>query len=402
MTTKSEQHGPAPQAVREGIPWYVFGIANLVVVVILSLVFWWLLADPEWSPFGLYPQPITAALFWVILVTVFIGFNLEFAGFGGLKQPWRGLAAIAVICVLAVAIMLAVALGWGYFDPTFAASRDGGLGYQTASLFVLFGFLVFVMAVINWGHWPWSSLGLRQPWVGIGEIALMTIPTFILFAFFALPDLTVFAEPGRHIMDVNTVIGFFYSIVVSVLVTGLLLENWPWRLAQSGGRVALASTVGNLVLGTVLYFALLAIAKAIMGSADVAALGPAIGVMAAQVGVCWAFWMILWANAFGNAPTSFGAAANYAIRIAVTLVLGVLTFVGYSYWIAGSMLHEPVLVGSLHGNALGFIDWMVMFTLFYVVCLGSFGLPRPVSETPAGTPAAQESLPGTAGTAHSA
>jgi amino acid transporter, AAT family len=381
VATIEADDGLSHRSAQRSISWYTFGIANLVIIVILSLAFWWFLADPKWSPFHLYPQPITAALFWAILVTVFVGFNLEFAGFGKLRQPVKGIAAILVICVIAVAFMLAIAYGWGHFDPAFAASRAGGLGYQTGSLFVLFGFLIYVMAVINWGHWPWSSLKISQPWVGIGDIALMTIPTFLLFAFFVLPDLGSFARPGRDIMNVNTAIGFFYSIVVAVLITGLLMENWPWRLAGPGGRTALAATVGNLALGTVLYFALLAIAKAIIGSQDVTALGPAVGSMAAQLGVCWAFWMILWSNAFGNAPIGMSAVARYAARFIITLALGIGTFVLYFYVLAGSVLHEPPLVGSLHGNALGFIDWMVMFTLFYVVCLGSVGLPRPAAAT---------------------
>ncbi|GEL27146.1 hypothetical protein PSU4_61000 [Pseudonocardia sulfidoxydans NBRC 16205] len=382
-----ESESERSSAVRRGLPWYAFGLANLAVILVLSLAFWWLLADPQWSPLGLYPQPITAALFWVILVTVFVGFNLEFAGFGRLKQPVRGVAAIAVIIVVAVLILIIFARGWGTFDPAFAAGREGGLGYQTASLFVLFGFLIFVMAVINWGHWPWSAVGLKQPWLGIAEIGVMTIPTFILFAFFALPGLASWAQPGHVIMEVNTTIGFFYSIVVSVIITGLLTENWPWRLAGPGGRTALASTIGNLVLGTVLYFILLGIAHLIMSPADIAALGSGVGVMAAEIGVCWAFWMILWANAFGNWPTKFTPVVNYVVRIVVTFVLGVLTFAVYSYWAAQNVLHEPQLVGSVYGNALGFIDWMVMFTLFYVVCLGSFGLPA----MKAGAPAAAES-----------
>jgi AAT family amino acid transporter len=40
-----------------------------------------------------------------------------------------------------------------------------------------------------------------------------------------------------------------------------------------------------------------------------------------------------------------------------------------------------VVAGVLHGNALGFIDWLVLWTLFYVVGFQSFGLGRaPVDE----------------------
>lgn len=370
---RTDRLGPA----RDGLPWWVVGLANLAVVVVLSLVSWWLVVDPEWSSFGLYPQPFTATLFWVILYVIFLGFCLEFVGFERLRQPWRGIAVVVASIVLGVATTIVIAYGYGTFDPAFAAQREGGAGYQTASLFVLFGFLFFVMVVVNWDHWPWKQLGLRQPWVGIGDIVLMLLPTSILYAFFVMPTSASWADPGTQIMSISTVIGYFYSIIVSILITGLMLENWPWRLAGRGGRVALAATVGNLVVGTVLYFALKSLAELLAGPEAVAQLGSSVGVLAAQLGVCWAFWMIMWANGFGNHPVKGSLARRGVVRIVVTLALGISTYLLYFLVIAGGLLHEPVLAGALHGNALGFMDWAIMWTLFYVVCCGSFGLPAP-------------------------
>ncbi|MGB0091694.1 MAG: hypothetical protein WBP81_04075 [Solirubrobacteraceae bacterium] len=45
------------------------------------------------------------------------------------------------------------------------------------------------------------------------------------------------------------------------------------------------------------------------------------------------------------------------------------------------MLHEPVVAGSLHGNALGFMGWFALITLPYVVGFGSYGVPRPLVQT---------------------
>ena len=139
--------------------------------------------------------------------------------------------------------------------------------------------------------------------------------------------------------------------------------------------MAAASLVGNFALGTVIYFVLLAIVKLIIGAQTVEQIGAAITSIPAQLGVCWVFWMVLWANAFSNKPTGHSAGVNYIVRIAVTLVLGIGTFVLYYYVVAGTILHEPVVAGALHGNALGWMDWMVLWILFYVVGLGSFGLP---------------------------
>jgi AAT family amino acid transporter len=105
--------------------------------------------------------------------------------------------------------------------------------------------------------------------------------------------------------------------------------------------------------------------------------------------------MIMWQNGFGNRGFGRSAAAVAATRVAITFVLGVGSFLGYYYGFAGSVLHEPVVVGSLHGNALGFFDWLVLWTLFYVVGLESFGLVRrpaavaaPATATPSVPPPA--------------
>jgi len=42
------------------------------------------------------------------------------------------------------------------------------------------------------------------------------------------------------------------------------------------------------------------------------------------------------------------------------------------------------VVGSLHRNALGFIDWFALIVLLYVVAFDSYGLPRSANEA-AGT-----------------
>lgn len=372
---------PAKAPAPPGRGWLLLGLAQLAVVTVLAVGSWWLLADPTTSPFSLYPLPFNAALFWAILFVVFVGFNMEFHAFAGLRQPVRGLVVIASTAVFAVAFTWLLGVGFGSLAPDFAAGRAGGLGWFTGALFVLFGFFTYVMVVVNWGHWPWVDLGLRQPLVGLCEIAFMLLPTLGLYLVIGLPAISGASPAGSSLMTLNTVLGWFYSIIVVTLLTGLSTDNWPWRLAGGGGRTALAATVGNIVLGSVFYAALLALAKAILGPGTVTELGDGIHQFPAQIGVCWAFWMIFWSNAFGNRPTHLSDGVNIAVRVALTFTLGVATFVGYYYVVAQHVLHEPVVAGSLHGNALGFLDWMVLWTLFYVVALGAYGLVRqPESE----------------------
>lgn len=377
LQTERSRSGQGNDVVQPGAPrdrWVAFGVANLAVVVGLSLAGWALLADPVTSPWSFYPMPFNAALFWAILFVVFIGFNAEFAGFNRLAQPWRGLAIVGATVLFAVAVTAILARGVGSIDPDFAADRAGGVGYFTGALFVLFGFGTFVMAVLNWQHWPWPQLGLKQPAIGLAEIAAVAGPTMLVYFVLGLPAVT--QAEAHPLMSVDTVLGWFYSIIVAVLLTGQTLDNWPWRLAGSPGRVALLAVVGNVLVGTVFYIVAVPFVTALLGSTTADALGAGIHQFPAQFGVCWAFWIIFWANAFGNRPTELGWAANYAARVAITFGLGVATFVFYYRFAAEHILHEPAVAPGISGNALGFMDWMVLITLFYVIAFESLGLRR--------------------------
>lgn len=357
--------------------WWRHGVANLVIVLVITFAGWYLLADPKTSPLDVYPLPFNAALFWALLFVVWSGFNLEFFGFDRLAQPLRGIAVVAAAAVFAIAVTYGLAAGLGHFDPDFAASRVGGMGYFTGALFVLFGFSTWVLVVVNWDHWPWTDLGMKQPMVGLCEIAFLFPSTTVLYVVLGIPSVSETLRSGSALLGVDTLLGWYYSIIVAIVLTGLTMANWPWRLAGTRRRVALVASVGNIVLGTVLYAALLAVCKVIIGSDTVAELEGVIHQYPAQLGVCWVAWMIMWGKAFGNKPTGLGEAANLVARAAITFALALGTFVLYYYIVADHLLHEPAVAGGLHGNALGFMDWFALVTLLYVVGFESYGLLKP-------------------------
>jgi len=360
--------------------WWSYGLANLVIVLIATLVGWYLLNDPLTSPLDVYPLPFNAALFWALLFVVWSGFNLEFAGFTRLAQPLRGIAITAATAVFAIVMTYGLAEGIGYFYPVFGASRDGGTGYFAGALFVLFGFSTWVLVVVNWAHWPWTDLGLKQPLVGLCEIAFLFLPTTLLWLVLGIPAVSETIRSGSALIGVDTLLGWYYSIIVAIVLTGLTLDNFPWRLAGSRARIALSSLIGNVILGTVLYFALLGVCKLLIGAGTVAELGGVIHQFPSQLGVCWVAWMILWANAFGNKPTGLGDLANLLARVVITFGLALLTFVLYYYVLAEHVLHEPAVAGSLSGNALGFMDWFALIALLYVVGFESYGLRKPPTD----------------------
>ena len=372
--TSSAPPGPAPGRDERTLPWWAFGLANNIVIAVAAVLLWWLLIDPQWSPVGSYPQPFNAALFWAIIATVWVAFNCGWTGPARLPQPVRGLVGIVVVLAIAAAVVALLAYGWARIDPSFAASRAKGAGFGTGQLIVLFAFFFYVTAVVNWNQWPWAER-LSPPWAGLAEIGILVLPTLVFFGVFAVPSLATWGNPSTALMSTDTLTGWFYSCIVAVVVTGLLWDNLPWALVRSRAGTAVFSLVGNFVLGTVIYFGTLAVAKLLMGPANVAALGDGVTSYAAEFGVCWVFWMIAWANVFGNRPTHLGRAANLVVRTVVTLVLAVATFLLYYFVVAGSVLHEPAAGATLHGDALGFMNFGVLVMLFYVLFLGSYGLP---------------------------
>jgi AAT family amino acid transporter len=209
MTESNQTSNRDSQPYR--LPWYLFGLANLAIVLSFSLVFWYLLIDPVVSPVGLYPEPFLVVLFWSILSVVFLGFNLEFYGFEKLRQPLRGIVLIGTAITLAIAITALLTLGLGWYNPSFSASRPEGLGFVSAELYVLIGFFTYLSLVINWGHWPWKHLGLRQPWLGITEILSTTALTLIIYIVLVLPNIAIWAEAGNNVLELTTTIGWFYS-----------------------------------------------------------------------------------------------------------------------------------------------------------------------------------------------
>lgn len=86
--------------------------------------------------------------------------------------------------------------------------------------------------------------------------------------------------------------------------------------------------------------------------------------------------MIFWQNCFANKPDGLSMAARFAVRSAITAVLGVGTFLAYYFFLADKVLHEPAVVGDINGNALGWWNWVVIWTLPYVLGLQSWGLPQ--------------------------
>lgn len=373
----------APPAAIAGprAPRYaVTAIASGAIVLGLSILSWWLLIDPEWGLLPVYGNTANAFIFWALFFVVCLGFNLECWGFHRLPQPLRGAVFALVVALLALAVTTGLALVWGRVDPSFAADRADGVGYFTGAIFVLFAFLTNVPSAGIFEHRPWVTLGLRQPWVGLIEIAVAAVASSVLYVVFAAPALAAWSTT-TPLLTVNTVIGYFYSIVVCILIAANHLDNWPWNTLKRA-RFAVW-LLGNIALGAVLFFGLRAVAGLLLGGDAVAGIADdGMNLFAAQLGVCWVLCSIFWSNCVGNLPTRHSAAVNRALRVLITFILGAATFAAYYHWFAAAILHEPAVAAGAAGNALGFMDWVILWLLLFVVGAQSWPVVRPAHPAP--------------------
>jgi AAT family amino acid transporter len=338
-------------------------------VLVLGLSTWWVLIDPDWGALAVYGNPANAVIFWTLFAIVGLAFNLESWGFDRLLQPMRGLAFGAVCLTIGVAVTIGLAQVWSRVDPSFSPQRPGGIGYFTGAIFVLFVFLTNVPLATTFEHRPWKTLGLRQPWVGLCEIAVGALLSLALYATFAIPALASWSATDEPLLSVNTTVGFFYCVVVSIIVTSNHTDAWPWAAAERGALAWwISRTVGHVLIGAALYMGLGFLSGLLLGSDAVDALGSdGMAIFPAQLGVWWVFWSIFWSNCTGNRPNGFTSGVNRVVRVGITFVLACLSFTAYYHWMASSVLHEPPLAAGTAGNALGFVDWLIVCLLLYAV-----------------------------------
>jgi AAT family amino acid transporter len=352
-----------------------FAIASFIVIHGISFGVWRLFADPQVGVWKYYPQPFGAYLFWAILVIVFIGFNLEMHGFNKLSQPMRGIVATAVTLVLAITIPVLLIFGYGHLDPAFSPVKYAGHG--AAGLIVLIGFYGFGVVANSTDGWPWTDAGMKQPMVGIAQILTGFFLTVVGYVVLIYPCLANWTATDRVVMALPTAIGWFYSVITVWLTTALVLDLWPYSTFKTRAGRALAAFFGNFVLGTVLYFILLALLKNVLIPADaLEKIGPAINLWPAQLGVWIVNSLLFWALCCENAPTSLSPAMNRVVRFLITWTLGIGAFVVYMKWFAIEILNEVAIVPGFGGDPLTWVDLLNLILLIYVVYFGCFGLTK--------------------------
>lgn len=352
-----------------------YAVASFIIIQGISFGVWRLFVDPKVGVWKFYPQPFGVYLFWAILVIVFIGFNLGMHGFSTLSQPMGGIVTTVVTLALGFAIPMLLIFGYGRLDPAF--SPNNFAGHAATGLIVLIGFYGFGVVANSMDGWPWTDAGMKQPMVGYAQILTGFFLTFAGYIVLIYPNMASWTGPDKVIMSLPTAIGWFYSVITVWLTTVLILDLWPYSSFKTRAGRALAAFFGNLVLGTALYFALLALLKYVLIPAEaLAKIGPAINLWPAQLGVWIVNILLFWALCCGNAPTSLSPAMNRIARFIITWGLGTGAFVVYMKWFAMDVLNEAAIVPGFGGDPLTWVDLLNLVLLIYVVYFGSYGIRR--------------------------
>jgi hypothetical protein len=350
-------------------------VAAIVGVWGVSLVLWWLLIDPKWGIFdNAYPQPTGAYLFWVIGVFIIAAFNFGAWPFARFRQPLAGIAQVVTHVVLGCAAAAFIVQVLGRWDAVFSSGAAGKAGYLGCALIVLPGFYCWTIVTAHWGNWPYADL--NQPRQGLGAFLIGSFMTMVLFFLLIHPELAGGHSAGPF--RIGTTVGWLYSVIVIALLFAMIWRNWPWSSIGNPAGVLLSVPL-CFGLGTGLYLGLRELLQAITPDAVLDSASFNLGFEVANLGVCIAFWALVWGLILPSPPGGPGL-VKAVVRTVLVGGLGLATYLVYVRWFATQVLHEPAYNGNDGGFALLWMNWVIMILLWYAVSFGAAGLRRPTPE----------------------
>ena len=258
-----------------------------VAVVLLSVLSWWLLADPKWSPIGASLPAVNAVLFWTILAFIFTGFTFDNWPFSKLGQPLSGFLQIATNVAIGFATTWLFTFVGGSWDPTFSHAAAGGTGFTATAFVVLVGFYAYAFAASSWEGYPFEKI--PGPVAGVAQ--------WFLAAFIMLVGVVVLIYPNFNAalskappLALPAATGWVYSSTVLVIVGAMIWQNWPWALVKNRHGRAAAALVVTLGGGIGLYYALRPLVQAPTPAGIKALPSFSVATQTAELGVCIVMW----------------------------------------------------------------------------------------------------------------
>lgn len=365
--TRASQEMPSEPVPRFGqlTPWIV-----TAALIILSVVSWWLLADPRWSPVGASLRAIDALLFWTILGFIFTGFTFANWPFSKISQPLAGVLQVGVDVAIGFVAVWLFSFVLGSWDATFSHSAPGGAGFTATAFVVLIGFYAYALAAATWGGYPFEEV----------PAPLASVAQFFLAAFITVIGVVVLVYPNFNAalaknapLALAPATGWVYSSIVVVIVAAMLWENWPWASVTNRHLRAAAALVITLGGGAALYFLFRLVVQAVTPASIKVLPTFSVALQTAELGVCFSLWALVMGLIFGPSRLKLGTAATRVARTAILTVAAIATYVVFMRFFATKVLHFAPLSGDYGGDPLTWMDWTILVVLWYAVAFGKYG-----------------------------
>jgi amino acid transporter, AAT family len=357
ISTPVPRWGPAtPLVITAGI-WVV------------SLLSWWLLADPRWGVPDVSQAAVGSLLFWTILAFIFTGFTFGNWPFSKLSQPLAGVAQVAFDVVLGFFAVWLFTFVVGSWDATFSHAAKAGAGFTAAAFVVLIGFYAYSLVAASWGGYPFEAQA--QPSAGVSQFFLAAFITMLGTIVLIYPNFSAALAKGAPV-SLPTATGWVYCSIVILLLAAMLWENWPWSMIQNRHLRALGAVVASMGGGYVLFLVFREIVKAVVPGNIKSMPSFTLDLEAAQLGVCFSLWSLTWGLVWGAPPKSLGPTLNRLVRTAIVTVLSVGTYVIFMRFGATKVLHFAAIKDNYGGSPLVWMDWVILVLLWYAVAFGGF------------------------------
>ncbi|MDX6419819.1 MAG: amino acid transporter, family [Gemmatimonadales bacterium] len=364
---RASQEMPSEAVPRFGhlTPWVV-----TVGLIIFSVVSWWLLADPQWSPVGASLPAIDALLFWTILGFIFTGFTFANWPFSKISQPLAGVLHVGVDVAIGFVAVWLFSFVLGSWDPTFSHSAPGGAGFTATAFVVLIGFYAYALAAATWGGYPFEEV--PAPLASVAQFFLAAFITVIGVVVLVYPNFSA-ALAKNAPLALAPATGWVYSSIVVVIVAAMLWENWPWASVTNRHLRAAAALVITLGGGAGLYFLFRLVVQAVTPASIKVLPAFSVALQTAELGVCFSLWALVMGLIFGPSRLKLGTAATRIARTAILAVAAIATYVIFMRFFATKVLHFTPLSGDYGGDPLTWMDWTILVVLWYAVAFGKYG-----------------------------
>jgi AAT family amino acid transporter len=364
---RASQEMPSEAVPRFGhlTPWVV-----TVGLIIFSVVSWWLLADPQWSPVGASLPAIDALLFWTILGFIFTGFTFANWPFSKISQPLAGVLHVGVDVAIGFVAVWLFSFVLGSWDPTFSHSAPGGAGFTATAFVVLIGFYAYALAAATWGGYPFEEV--PAPLASVAQFFLAAFITVIGVVVLVYPNFSA-ALAKNAPLALAPATGWVYSSIVVVIVAAMLWENWPWASVTNRHLRAAAALVITLGGGAGLYFLFRLVVQAVTPASIKVLPAFSVALQTAELGVCFSLWPLVMGLIFGPSRLKLGTAATRIARTAILAVAAIATYVIFMRFFATKVLHFTPLSGDYGGDPLTWMDWTILVVLWYAVAFGKYG-----------------------------